>query len=110
MRLRHHSFNAPATRPKSAKRERRESNRKAYGTRPGKQGAEKIAAELWFALSRAVEVAFRPDGVKDAREGVRSRRGQVKEGRIMDTNTNGLIPAALPALDAGTTDLSLAAE
>ena len=59
--------NVPADRAIAVLAER---DAKPDGSWPGKQGAEAVAAKLGAALQRTVNIAFPPEGIKDAREWV----------------------------------------
>jgi hypothetical protein len=56
-----------------------ENDRKADGRRPGKEGAEQVARALARELGRRVDVSFPPEGFKDVRDYVKSRRGSIVE-------------------------------
>jgi hypothetical protein len=56
-----------------------ENDRKADGRWPGKEGAETVARALERELKRQIEVGFPPEGFKDVRAYVQSRRDDNEE-------------------------------
>jgi hypothetical protein len=57
-----------------------ENDEKPNGTWPGRDGAERVASQLAEALGRPVAIAYPPAGVKDVREWLAGRRGDLEAG------------------------------